>query len=61
MRVKATTAFRPSPEARASGKFATRPIAMQATAAATHVAKNTPGTERPVPSVPKMAGLTKIM
>ena len=41
MRVKATMAFKPSPEARASGKFATRPIAMQATAAATHVAKNT--------------------
>jgi hypothetical protein len=54
-------ALRPSPEARARGKFATRPIAMLATAAATHVAKNTPERGSPVPSVPKMAGLTKMM
>ena len=54
-------AFRPSPGARASGKFATRPIAMHATAAATHVAKNTPEMGSPVPSVPSIAGLTKMM
>jgi hypothetical protein len=61
IRVKATTALSPRPEARATGKFATTPIAMLAAAAAMHVAKNTPGTERPVPSVPRIAGLTKIM
>ena len=54
-------AFKPSPEASASGKFATNPIAMQATAAATQVAKNTPDTGSPVPSVPNIAGLTKMM
>jgi hypothetical protein len=36
-------------------------MAMLAAAAATQVAKNTPGTERPVPSVPRMFGLTKMM
>ena len=61
MSVKATMAFSPSPEARATGKFANRPIAIQATAAATQVAKNTPGIGRPVPSVPSIAGLTKMM
>ena len=32
-----------------------------AAAAAMQVAKNTPGIERPVPSVPRMLGLTKMM
>jgi hypothetical protein len=36
-------------------------MAMLAAAAATQVAKNTPGIERPVPSVPRMLGLTKMM
>ena len=49
IRVKATTALRPSPEARATGKFATRPIAMLAAAAAMQVAKNTPGIGEPRP------------
>jgi hypothetical protein len=61
IRVKATTALRPSPEARATGKFAKIPMAMLAAAAAIQVAKNTPGIERPVPGVPRMLGLTKMM
>jgi hypothetical protein len=61
IKVNATMAFRPRPEARASGKFAKTPIAMLVAAAATHVAKNTADTESPVPSVPRIAGLTKIM
>jgi hypothetical protein len=61
IKVNATMAFKPNPEARASGKFAKTPIAMLAAAAATHVAKNTPDIGSPVPSVPRIAGLTKIM
>ncbi len=61
IKVKATMAFKPNPEASATGKFAKTPIAMQAAAAATHVAKNTPDIGSPVPSVPSMAGLTKMM
>jgi hypothetical protein len=52
-------AFRPNPGARDSGKFAKIPIAMLAAAA--HVAKNTPDIGSPVPSVPRIAGLTKII
>jgi hypothetical protein len=51
----------PSPEAKATGKFATTPIAMLAAAAAKHVATKTPFMGRPVLSVPKIAGLTKTM
>jgi hypothetical protein len=54
-------AFRPSPLASATGKFAKTPIATLAAAAVIHVVKNTPDIGRPVPLVPRITGLTKIM
>ena len=56
---KVTTAFRPMPDASASGRFAMRPIATHMSAAPSAVAVAAPS--KGTPAAERMPGLTKMM